>query len=126
MSETLKKIFFIFIFAIGLLIVIIRNNHKKESLIKNAKYTIVKILDAKVHGKNDTEFTFILYGQILKSYGKLLWRNERQNIIGEKVLLEYDSTNIKNNKILIDASIPDSINIPINGWNHKPVWATNK
>lgn len=126
MSETQKKILFIVIFAIGLLIVIMRNNHKNVLLIKNAKYTVVKILDAKVHGKNDTEFTFNLYGQILKSYGKLLWRNERQNIIGKKVLLEYDSTNIKNNKILINVSIPDSLQVPINGWKYKPVWATNK
>ena len=108
------------------MIVIIRNNNKKESLVKNAKYTVVKILDAKVHGKNDTEFTFILYGQTLKSYGKLLWRNERQNTIGTKVLLEYDSTNIKNNKILIEVSVPESLQIPINGWKYKPVWATNK
>lgn len=123
MSETLKKILFILIFSIGLLIVIIRNNHKKESLIKNTKYTVVKILDAKVHGKNDTEFTFILYGQILKSYGKLLWRNERQNIIGKKFLLEYDSTNIRNNKILIDIPIPENIQVPNDGWRYKPVWS---
>ncbi|MGC4129790.1 MAG: hypothetical protein QM564_09590 [Bergeyella sp.] len=123
MNETLKKALFISIFAIGLILIIIKNNSKKESLVKNAKYTIVKVLDAEVHGKNDTKFTFMLYDQTLTSYGKLLWRNERQSIIGKNVLLEYDSTNIKNNKIFININVPENISVPIEGWKHLPNWA---
>lgn len=88
MNESLKKILFILTFGIFALLIIIKNNNKDKSLTKNAKYTIVTVLDAKVHGKNDTEFTFVLYGQTLKSYGKLLWRNERKDILGKNVLLE--------------------------------------
>ncbi len=126
MNESLKKILFILTFGIFALLIIIKNNNKDKSLTKNAKYTIVTVLDAKVHGKNDTEFTFVLYGQTLKSYGKLLWRNERKDILGKNVLLEYDSTNVKNNKILINVFVPDSVHIPIDGWKYRPNWTIDK
>lgn len=122
MNETLKKTLFILTFIIILLLIIIKNNNKSKKLEKNVKYTVVKVLDAQVHGKNDTKFTFVLYGQTLTSYSKLLWRNERKNIIGKNVLLEYDSTDIRNNKVLIDYYVPDSLKIPINGWKYKPNW----
>ena len=99
MNETLKKTLFILAFIIILSLIIIKNNNKSKKLEKNVKYTVVKVLDAQVHGKNDTK-----------------------NIIGKNVLLEYDSTDVRNNKVLIDYYVPDSIKIPINGWKYKPNW----
>ena len=115
-----NKIVFTIIFAFIIFLIVMYNNQKSKALTKNRKYTIVKILDAQVHGKNNTKYTFELNGSLMNSYSKLLWRNERDSVIGKNIILEYDSTNYKNSKILLGYKISDTVKIPINGWNEIP------
>lgn len=122
-SDSGKKIVSLFVFGFFVLFIVLKNNNKKQSLDNNTKYTVVDVLKAEVFGKNQTKFTFLLEGKEVVSYGKLLWHNERENIIGKRVFLEYDSTNTKNSNIILDIQVPDSIQIPKNGWKHKPNWA---
>lgn len=118
-----KKIVSFFVFGFFILFIVLKNNSKKQSLVNHTKYTVVKILSADVFGKNQTKFTFILEGKEVTSYGKLLWNNEREDIIGENVFLEYDSTNIENSNIILDVQIPEGIQVPKYGWKQKPDWA---
>jgi len=87
MNEKESKIVSIIVFAFFVLLVVLYHKQKDNSLSKNKKYTIVKILNAEVFGKNQTKLTFQHNGKTWKSYSKLLWRNQRDSIIEKKVLL---------------------------------------
>ncbi|UOU98178.1 hypothetical protein MUU74_17040 [Chryseobacterium daecheongense] len=119
-----KKIIPLIILGFIILFFVLKNNNKKQSIERNPKYTVVKILNAEVFGKNFTKYTIILNGKKVYSYGnRLLGKDEREEIIGKRVFLEYDSTNIKNSNIFIDILIPDTLQVPENGWKYKPDWA---
>ncbi len=114
-----KKNLFIIVFALLILIVVIFNNRKANSLFRNKKYTLVTIINAET-GKNQTKYTFYFNGKYRNNYSKLLWKNERDSIIGTKALIEYDSTNLNNSKIIFEYNIPQNIVTPINGWKNIP------
>ena len=123
-EEITKKTIPLIILGFIILFIVLKNNSKKDSIVKNAKYTVVEISNAEVFGKNFTKYTFSLSGRTVYSYGnRLLGKNERENIIGKRVLIEYDSTNIENSNIFINVHIPDNIHIPNEGWKSRPIWA---
>lgn len=107
-------------FACAILFFVIRNNKKDASRIQHKKYTVVKIINAEVFGKNSTKFTFYLDGKYRNNYSNLMWRSERDSIIGKKALIEFDSTNVDNSEIVFGYIIPENITIPINGWKNIP------
>ena len=114
-EETTKKIIPLIILGFIILFIVLKNNSKKDSIVKNAKYTVVEISNAEVFGKNFTKYTFSLSGRTVYSYGNRL--------LGKNVLIEYDSTNIENSNIFINVHIPDNIHIPNEGWKSRPIWA---
>ena len=120
MEEKENKIVFTMVFAFAIILVVMYNNQKKNKLEKFKRYTIVKVLNAQVHGKNNTKYTFYFDGVLTESYSKLLWKNEREAIIGNNVLLKFDSSNFKNSEVLIDYKISDTIKSPIEGWKEIP------
>ena len=50
----------------------------------------------------------------------MLYKNERDSIIGKKALIEYDSLNLNNSEIIFGYEIPQDIKPPKNGWKRIP------
>ena len=120
MNEKESKIVSMIIFLFFILVVVIYHNQKDNSLEKNKKYTIVEVLTADVFGKNQTKITYFLNGKTRKTYSKLLWKNERDSIIGTKCLIEYDSLNLDVSKIIFGYEIPENFSVPEDGWKEIP------
>jgi len=121
MNEIEKKIGFIAIFAVIIIFFLVKNNKKENSRIQHKKYTIVKVLNSEVSGKNFTKYNFFLDGKYRENTSnKFLYKNQRDSIIGKNVLIEYDSTNLNNSKIIFGYEIPQNISSPENGWKNIP------
>lgn len=103
---------------------VIRNNEKEESLTKNLKYSMAKIENIEMGGKNWSDCSFYLHGNLLSSYTRIIQNNERERFLGKRFLVKYDSLNIENAKILIDIPVPESIKVvPVGDWKELPSWA---
>ncbi|ASW74632.1 hypothetical protein CJF12_10285 [Chryseobacterium piperi] len=103
---------------------VLRNNKREESLTKNLKYSIAKIESIEMGGKNWSDCSFYLHGNLISSYTRIIRDGEREQFLGKRFLVKYDSLNIKNAKILIDIPVPDNIKSPPPGdWKELPSWA---
>ena len=121
MSEKESKLVSIIMFAFFIMIVVMYHKQKDNSLIKNRKYTIVKILNSEVFGKNFTNYEFFFEGKYRNNTSnRFLYKSERDSIIGKKVLIEYDSLDLDNSEIIFGYQIPQNMSEPKNGWKTIP------
>ena len=108
---------------LGFFIFIVVMYHQKNdnSLTKNKKYQIVEIVDCKIFGKNFTKYGFYFDGKYRNNTSnRLLYKNERDSIIGMKALIEYDSLNSDNSQLIFGYQIPQDITPPKSGWKKIP------
>ena len=97
------------------------HKQKENSLIRNKKYTLVKIDNSQVFGKNFTKYDFYFKGKNRNNTSnRFLYRDERDSIMGKKVLIEYDSLDYDNSEIIFGYEIPQNIVEPENGWKEIP------
>ena len=121
MNEKESKISSIIILGFFIFMAVMYHQKNDNSLTKNKKYQIVEIVDCKIFGKNFTKYEFYFDGKYRNNTsGRLLYKNERDSIIGKKALIEYDSLNLNNSEIIFGYEIPQDITPPKNGWKKIP------
>lgn len=121
MNEKESKVVFTIFFAFAILLVVMYHKQKEKSLIQNKKFTIVKIIDSKVSGKNFTKYEFYFEGKYRNNTSnRFLYKNERDSIIGKNVLIEYDSLDFDNSEVIFGYEIPQNKTVPKNGWKTIP------
>ncbi|MHA3047505.1 hypothetical protein JSO59_009145 [Riemerella anatipestifer] len=104
---------------------IYRGNKADRELNKNKKFTISRIEKIEMSGKNWSNCSYYIYGVFSNSDTRIITDRERDKFLGKKFLVEYDSLNFKNSKILIDYPVSDSVSVPPNGWTEIPNWIKN-
>src|SRR5690606_39313042 len=104
--------------------VVMYHQTNDNSLTKNRKYQIVEIVDCKIFGKNFTKYEFYFDGKYRNNTSnRLLYKNERDSIIGKKALIEYDSLNLDNSEIIFGYQIPDRKSTRLNSSHVKISYA---